>query len=845
MSVSVPRDESLAALPECRRLANGMQVAALSQPGLGKAAISVRVAVGSHDEPSEYPGLAHFLEHLLFLGSAGFAHEQRLMPFVQACGGQVNASTQARQTDYFCEVPADRLGAAVARLLDMLARPLLDEAAQLREREVLHAEFLARSQDADTLLSTALGQALPLVHRFAAFHAGNRDTLAVECAAFQQALKAFHRRAYQAAQLSLVLVGPQSVDELLGLAQRYGDCFERAAVPAPLPPAALLPLRAQQLRMTLATSGPSLQLCFALELPVPAQDGPLQEALDFLHTWLVSASAGGLLAQLRAVGLCRGLAARVVYRHAGQALWLLSFTGIDEAAPARAAIAAALQDWLRFFAGQADWAELQVRYRVIQNNRLHSLAPLGLARYWQDCLALGRPPQAGLSAKGYCAVRAVLEQVQMAPRTINLFASAEPVASWPTGGFALRMRREPPGTAPARAWAWQLPAANPFMSAQPMVLPALGSAAHIRWLPGPLCAPPANQQAAMHWRCCLAEHVPAAHLLAFAEAALRAVQLDAAQVGVALQVSAQCAQLQWSLQGPAARLPQVATLLLSVLFDACAAGEPAAQAEMPIRQLLRRLPELFERSPGQHSTWTAGQWPRLCREARLEGLGVGLSPAGQGEVERLFRAILPLPASIPQAPQRAGRYWQDAAIAASESALLLFCPQPASDAATEAGWRLLAGLYQDAFFQRLRSELQLGYALFCGFRQVLGQRGVLFAVQSPHASAAEIVRHIEAFVQAQGAALAALGEAHVALNAAELQQQLLAQAHSPEDMAEQHWQLHLAGLPAGHVDALQQALDGFSLAHLLHAQRQLSEGHAASRVLANAACPADGGWSPS
>lgn len=49
--------------PTCTRLANGVQVAVFSQPSSTQAAFSVRVAAGSHDEPAEHPGLAHFLEH--------------------------------------------------------------------------------------------------------------------------------------------------------------------------------------------------------------------------------------------------------------------------------------------------------------------------------------------------------------------------------------------------------------------------------------------------------------------------------------------------------------------------------------------------------------------------------------------------------------------------------------------------------------------------------------------------------------------------------------------------------------------------------------------------------------
>ena len=95
MSISSPSFAVSAVTPVCTRLANGLQVAVLSQAGSTQAAISVRVAAGSHDEPAAHPGLAHFLEHLLFLDCADYRGEQRLMPFVQACGGQLNASTQA------------------------------------------------------------------------------------------------------------------------------------------------------------------------------------------------------------------------------------------------------------------------------------------------------------------------------------------------------------------------------------------------------------------------------------------------------------------------------------------------------------------------------------------------------------------------------------------------------------------------------------------------------------------------------------------------------------------------------------------------------------------------------
>jgi len=174
--------------------------------------------------------------------------------------------------------------------------------------------------------------------------------------------------------------------------------------------------------------------------------------------------------------------------------------------------------------------------------------------------------------------------------------------------------------------------------------------------------------------------------------------------------------------------------------------------------------------------------------------------------------------------------------------LLLFCPLPATDAVTEAAWRLLAQSCQSAFFQRLRSELQLGYALFCGFRQVQAQRGILFAVQSPHATAEQVLGHIETFLQRQGERLTVLDEQALVRMIAELRRQALAQASDLREFAEQHWQAHLAGLPAQHEVAVLRALAALERPQLLAAHRQLSQAQGGWRVLATDATPPPG-WS--
>ena len=57
------------------RLQNNLRVLLISDPATDHAAVAMDVAVGSASDPEELPGLAHFCEHMLFLGTSGFPDE--------------------------------------------------------------------------------------------------------------------------------------------------------------------------------------------------------------------------------------------------------------------------------------------------------------------------------------------------------------------------------------------------------------------------------------------------------------------------------------------------------------------------------------------------------------------------------------------------------------------------------------------------------------------------------------------------------------------------------------------------------------------------------------------------
>ena len=782
----LPREPSMSdQAPVTRQLANGAELCAQQQPWAQQVGFCLRVAAGSHDEPAAYPGLAHFLEHLLFLGSRNYSPDQGLMAFVQRHGGLVNASTQARYTDFVCELPAEHLAAALTRLLDMLRQPLLDIDAQVREREVLDAEYQARSQDADSRINHALGQALAVGHRCADFLAGDRSTLVVESAAFQQALRAYHQRHYQARHMRLTLVGPQPAEQLLDMAEALlGTLPAGEGDACSAPPLDLQPLRAPCLH--LQHSRPGVYLGFAVHLDTRH----LSASLDLFLDALQDPAPGGLLDGLRELQLCRQLQARVLYQHGGQCLLRLDFPGA--AAEQGAALRAAVQSWAACLQGHADWSLRLQHQQQAAALRLLGLSPLAAARELQS------PTQD--DSHTLRDLNAVLACLARGDGLIELQCGEQVRPLWPAIGLDLPLQALPmPSPTPMSNHPWRLPGNDPLLAGAAVASAVLPLAA-LRHHPGQVEGGPA----ALYWRGPCSGTGDAMAIEAGLPARSADLRWRGERLGIACQLNVRAAGWSLSLCGPAPLLPAFSALLVPLLLAALDdPAEPAAQG-MLLRALLQRLPQLCE----------------LPKTSRLEGLSVGLGAREQAQLNELCVAVEPL-VGMPPTPRIAtGIDWHQVAQPGTDAALLLFCPLPAVDACTEAAWRLLGQVVQGRFYQRLRGELQLGYALFAGFRQVEGCWGLLFALQSPVCEATGIFEHIRVFLFEERQSFAALDdEALSRYRDALLPALSPAEANLPR--AEQLWQLHLAGLPEVHLQRVQHALVALTPNDLLQAHEQL------------------------
>ncbi|WP_028621527.1 pyrroloquinoline quinone biosynthesis protein PqqF [Pseudomonas sp. Ant30-3] len=789
-------------------LANGLRLTLRHAPELKRCAAALRVAAGSHDVPLAWPGLAHFLEHLLFLGTERFPADQALMAYVQRHGGQVNARTSERTTDFFFELSPQAFSGGLERLSDMLAHPRMKLQDQQREREVLQAEFVAWSGDAGQQQQQSLFNGLSTSHPLRGFHAGNRDSLPVDLPEFQQALKAFHQRFYQTGQMTLSLAGPQSIEELKRLAMVFSDTIP-VAEHAPQSTPALLMKDADSGYQQVDARG--LNLLFPMEaLP---QSSP--EALAFLCHWLNTDKPGSLLTELRARGLAEQLHARPLYQFAGQALLHIQFTlPGDAAAPA---IAELLLDWLGFFAAQEDWSAMRDEFARVQQRQRQVSSALNLAQW--DCAQL----EDDLSAHAVVALNTVLKQIG----AVDNF------------------------TGP-----WQLPPPNPFLQAEPEAPSAgliRGQTSKHRGLRTfaqdrlrnrrerssmqfSQALPDNTVEGAVYLRWQL-ESAPSDNLQAHLEKRLRPLTADARQAGVDFSFSASGNEWLLKMTGLQEPMPIVLEHALKELKSAETGVVQQASISpplIPIRHLLKALPEhclaRCEVSDDLQKLWSTAHWV---------GLATGMSSQTQAAMSVALSRVPGTANGEPTSmPSMGGcKVWSTVETGSSEHAVLLFCPTASHDLADEAAWRLLAHFSQTPFYQRLRVELQLGYAVFSGLRQIHGMTGLLFGVQSPKVEPSELMEHFEQFFLGLQPLIEGMDEVTFVERRRALAEQFDCSVLPSGTAAELIWQSKLAGRSSDYLTELPLAILTAERRELVSAVQRLNSAAGGWHCLATGPAP--------
>jgi insulysin len=290
-------------------LANGMQVLLISDPKTDRAAAAVSVAAGANSDPQEFQGLAHFLEHMLFMGTAKYPTAGEYQEFISSHGGGHNAFTSYQNTTFFFEIDGGYLASTLDRFSQFFIAPLFSEDYVSRERNAINSEFQSGLQDDGRRNQAVLKAIVNPQHPMAGFAVGNLQTLQDHGdTKLRAALLSHYDRYYSANLMSVSIFGRESLDQLELMAQQYFGPVVNKHRRKPVSSVPLFDKGTLPLQVNVATLRDTRTLSYSFPLPDMRQfykDRPV----DYLANVLGHEGEGSLLKVLRDLGWANALSA--------------------------------------------------------------------------------------------------------------------------------------------------------------------------------------------------------------------------------------------------------------------------------------------------------------------------------------------------------------------------------------------------------------------------------------------------------------------------------------------------------------------------------------------------------
>eukprot|EP00879_Flechtneria_rotunda_P030835 GHRR01033527.1.p1 GENE.GHRR01033527.1~~GHRR01033527.1.p1 ORF type:complete len:485 (+),score=121.85 GHRR01033527.1:146-1456(+) len=199
------------------QLDSGVRILVVQDVAAVYAAACASVQVGYFDDPQDLSGAAHFLEHMVHLGSKHFPDDKEYKHFLAQHGGSSNASTSMVHTKYHFKVHNTALEGALQRFISMLSCPLILASSCAGEVQNVHAEYSRNlNSDGRKLLQLRRSLCRP---PYSNFSTGSLQTLweqpQQQGIDVPKALQHLWQQCYKAESICVAVVGPQQPDVLL------------------------------------------------------------------------------------------------------------------------------------------------------------------------------------------------------------------------------------------------------------------------------------------------------------------------------------------------------------------------------------------------------------------------------------------------------------------------------------------------------------------------------------------------------------------------------------------------------------------------------------------------------
>lgn len=180
------------------------------------AACALCIGVGSFSDPENIPGLAHFLEHMIFMGSEKYPKENEFDVYIKKKGGSDNASTECEYTTFYFDCHETHLFGAMDIFAQLFVSPLMKRESMTKEREAIESEFqmnLPSDGSRKSQLLCGLADNSNPAHKFLW---GNLITLRdkVKDDELYEAVHEFRKRHYSAHRMTLAVQARLPLEKL-------------------------------------------------------------------------------------------------------------------------------------------------------------------------------------------------------------------------------------------------------------------------------------------------------------------------------------------------------------------------------------------------------------------------------------------------------------------------------------------------------------------------------------------------------------------------------------------------------------------------------------------------------
>lgn len=828
-------------------LDNGLQALVISDPGADQAAASLNLNVGSGNDPEEFLGLAHFLEHMLFLGTEKYPEADAYQKFISSHGGSHNAFTAHDQTNYFFNVDQQHLEPALDRFSQFFVAPLFTPEYVEREKNAVHSEYQSKLKDDARRGFSVFRQAVNPAHPLSKFAVGSLETLADKPNhSVREALLTFYQNYYAADRMSLVVLGRQSLDQLESMvSSRFSAVPAHPTIATPEPP----PLfTAEQLPALMRVQSIQEKHKLSLQFPVPPINQYYREKpVHYISSLLGDEGDGSLLQVLKEQGWVRGLSAGPGFNYADAATMMVNITLTPKGYQHYQDVLALTFDYIELiknkgvsasrFAEEQSLSEINFRFEDKANpvryvTRLsHNLRTYPIEEVIHgDYLFAQYNPE---------LIQQYLEQLNPENVLVTLTSAEEEtdqIDPWYQTPYSLSSLSLNPSTDNMLAdlkSQLALRPTNPFIpedlsirttgaTSKPAVIEVMPGFRLWHQLDGDFPSPKSNFY--FTFRSPIANDSPLHHVstMLFVELVneeLNSFLYPAYTAGQSVNLYNHIRGFSMRLSGFRDKQPLLLEQITASLKNLSIDPQKLALAKDNLR---RKIANRSKDKPYQQALAEVYQSllvPRWSDAEQLQALN-WVTPAQLqsftrdllhvGELEALAHGNLSQNEARALAQPLLDNLHSDLEVATVGSATVRELPDtgvnkilqvPHTDSAltfyvqsqnenmqSRANFQLLEQLISSEYYTQLRTEEQLGYIVFASFFPVLEHPGIAFIVQSPVASADQLEARTQQFIDQLPEALADLTEKQLEVYKQSLLAELLKQEQTLQTRTNRYWQ---------------------------------------------------------